>query len=113
MFFEIIKSLANEKKLSINQLERELGYSRNSLANYKSKKSKPSAKRVDELAKFFNVSTDYLLGNTDKRSSQLDIDLDEALDKSVAYDGNELSENDREAIKYLLKDYFAKKDGNL
>lgn len=35
MFYERLKSLALEKKLSLNQVEKNLKLSRNTLANYK------------------------------------------------------------------------------
>ena len=38
-----------------------------------------------------------------------DIDLDSAIDNSVAYDGTPITDNDREIIKDFLKDYFANK----
>jgi phage transcriptional regulator, cro/CI family len=40
-----------------------LGYGRNTL--YKIKNSTPNAERIAEIANYFNVSTDYLLGRTD------------------------------------------------
>lgn len=61
--FDRIKNLAKKQGLSINLLEEKLGYSRNTIYNLKS--SKPSAERLQEIADYFNVSTDYLLGRTD------------------------------------------------
>ena len=64
---------------------------------------------MEKLADFFNVSTDYLLGKTDIPDPESDIDLDSAIDNSVAYDGTPITDNDREIIKDFLKDYFANK----
>ena len=64
---------------------------------------------VEKLANFFNVSTNYLLGKTDIPEPESDIDLDSAIDNSVAYDGTPITDNDREIIKDFLKDYFANK----
>lgn len=61
--FDRIKELAKKQGLSINSLEEKLGYSRNTIYNLKS--SKPSTERISEIADYFNVSTDYLLGRTD------------------------------------------------
>ena len=58
---------------------------------------------------FFNVSTDYLLGKTDFPEPDSDIDLDTAIDNSVAFDGTPITDDDREIIKNYLKDYFANK----
>lgn len=43
-----------------------------SMSNYESGASSPDLDTVAELAKFYNVSTDYLLGVTDDRTSQVD-----------------------------------------
>lgn len=61
--FEKIKELADRQGISINKLEENLGYSRNTIYNLKTKK--PNAERIAEIADYFNVSTDYLLGRTD------------------------------------------------
>lgn len=61
--FDRIKELAKKQGLSINSLEEKLGYSRNTIYNLKN--SKPSTERISEIADYFNVSTDYLLGRTD------------------------------------------------
>lgn len=61
--FDRIKELAKKQGLSINLLEEKLGYSRNTIYNLKN--SKPSTERISEIADYFNVSTDYLLGRTD------------------------------------------------
>ena len=64
---------------------------------------------MEKLADFFNVSTDYLLGKTDIPDLDLDVDIDNAIDNSVAYDGTPITDNDRMIIKDFLKEYFANK----
>ena len=61
--FEKIKELAKKRGKSLGQVEEDLGYGRNSL--YKIKNSTPNAERIAEIANYFNVSTDYLLGRTE------------------------------------------------
>ena len=61
--FEKIKELAKKRGKSLGQVEEDLGYGRNTL--YKIKNSTPNAERIAEIANYFNVSTDYLLGRTD------------------------------------------------
>lgn len=60
--FEKIKELCKQRGITLIQLEETLGYSRNTL--YKLKTQKPNAERIAEIADYFNVSTDYLLGRT-------------------------------------------------
>jgi putative repressor-phage-associated len=64
--YEKIKELADNHGISLTKIEEDLGYSRNTL--YKLKSQKPNAERVSEIADYFNVSTDYLLGRTDNPS---------------------------------------------
>lgn len=61
--FEKIKELAKKQGKSLGAVEEDLGYGRNTL--YKIKNSTPNAERIAEIANYFNVSTDYLLGRTD------------------------------------------------
>ncbi|ABY46862.1 MULTISPECIES: helix-turn-helix domain-containing protein [Bacillus] len=67
--FDRVKELADGRGISIAELERNLGLSTNAL--YKLKKQKPSIDRVEVLAQYFDVSTDYLLGRTEKKYWEL------------------------------------------
>ncbi len=58
IFYKRIKKLANELGKSFNQIEKELGYSRNALSNYKTQ-TIPSAIRLLELAEYFDVTPRY------------------------------------------------------
>lgn len=60
-FYGRIKNLAEASDKSFNQIEKELGYSRNALSNYKGK-TMPSAIRLLELAEYFDVTPRYLMG---------------------------------------------------
>src|SRR5215471_13689521 len=67
-FYERLQTLIKEKHLSFNRVERDLGYPRNALSNYKHDRT-PNARRVAELAIYFSVSIPYLLGETDNKAS--------------------------------------------
>ncbi|EMK2594086.1 helix-turn-helix transcriptional regulator [Bacillus cereus] len=67
--FERVKELANNQGLSLAELERRLDFSPNTL--YKLKTQKPSIDRIEAIAQFFDVSTDYLLGRTKKKYWEL------------------------------------------
>ncbi len=64
-FYKRLQSLSKKNKKSFNQIEQDLNYGKNTLYNYK--KQNPNQERLLELAKYFNVSTDYLLGITDTK----------------------------------------------
>lgn len=61
--FDRIKSLANKQGKSINDIEREMGYSKNTL--YRLKRTNPSSETLEKIADHFKCSTDYLLGRVD------------------------------------------------
>lgn len=54
-----------KKNMSINKLERELDFPRNSLNNYKNGTT-PSVNRVLQVAKYFNVSMESLLDEDER-----------------------------------------------
>lgn len=58
--FDRVKKLADKQKITIVELEEKVGFSRNSL--YSWKKNNPSSEKLEKVADFFGVSTDYLLG---------------------------------------------------
>lgn len=60
VYERLIEQISYTKK-SVNQVERELGYPRNALHNYKYGRDL-SAKRLIELSHYFDVSPEYLLG---------------------------------------------------
>ena len=105
--FDRIKELAKKQGLSINSLEEKLGYSRNTIYNLKN--SKPSTERISEIADYFNVSTDYLLGRTDNPAiakdtvTKTEIDLKKDAAESFFYDGHELNDEDLDLISSLLE----------
>lgn len=74
--YERVSKLAAKNKITIAELERELGYSSASLR--KMKTNSPSADKVLAIAQYFGVSTDYLYGKTpiEKPADQLmDVDF--------------------------------------
>lgn len=67
--FDRVKKLAEEQKITIVELEEKLGFGRNSL--YSWKKKTPNGDSLQKVADYFNVSTDYLLGRTNKKYYEL------------------------------------------
>lgn len=104
--FDRIKNLAQKQGLSINSLEEKLGYSRNTIYNLKT--SKPSTERLQEIADYFNVSTDYLLGRTDNPKFYTtpdgrEVDLSDLRNRVVLFDGKPLSDDDVYKIEQIIK----------
>lgn len=110
--FERVKMLADKRKISIVELEEKLNFSKNSL--YAWKKSKPSIDKLNAVADYFHVSTDYLLGRTDDPNAgvapeERKLTVEEALASVMSSDGKPLTENDRQILTELIEAYIEKK----
>lgn len=108
--FDRIKQLAKKQGLSINALENKLNLSKNTIYNLKN--SKPSSDRLQEIADYFQVSTDYLLGRTDNPKIAKDgkeytsEDLREMAENAKTFDGKPLTDSDIEAIQNIIEIYL-------
>ena len=65
---EKLRSLRIEKKLTQKQVADRLGLAISAVSSYESGSRYPSYDALIKLARIFHVSTDYLLGLTDKRN---------------------------------------------
>lgn len=108
--FERIKELTKKQGKSLGQVEEDLNYGRNTL--YKIKTSTPNAERVSEIANYFHVSTDYLLGRTDNPNIAKDNqeytsdDLRKMAEKAKTFDGKPLTDSDIDAIQNIIEIYL-------
>ncbi|MGI7017248.1 helix-turn-helix domain-containing protein [Campylobacter coli] len=107
-----IKDLANEKGVSLSELERSIGISNGSISKWE--KSSPKADTLQKVADYFNVSVDYLLGRTNNRfyglsDKQREISIEQALKSVMSYDGKPMTDNDREILKGIIEAYMDKK----
>ena len=109
MFSIRLKNLRIQNGYTQKEMAENLGTSQPSYQNWEKGTRKPSRITLQQIANFFNVSTDFLLGETDIPDPESDIDLDSAIDNSVAYDGTPITEHDREIIKNYLNEYFSNK----
>ena len=101
--FERVKKLADSQKISILELESRLGFEKNFL--YRWKTSPPASDKLQKVADYFGVSTDYLLGRTDNPS----IDKGEPEEEFSTFfriDTKDIPEEDREKLEEELKEYF-------
>ena len=63
-----LKSLRTKKKLTQKQVSDMIGLAVSAVSSYESGSRYPSYDVLIKLARIFHVSTDYLLGMTDKRN---------------------------------------------
>lgn len=111
--FDKIKELADKQGISINILEEKLGYGTNTL--YRLKRSNPSSKVLKEIADYFDVSADYLLGRTDNPRIADDqkfnfegqeVDVEELAGTAMRFNGKPLTDKDKRAIQRIIEGFL-------
>jgi len=80
---ERVKLLCKQQGISLNKLEERLEFPRGYM--YTWKKKVPGVDRLQKVADYFQVSTDYLLGRTDnpKLSHADEIDIQKTVDEMI------------------------------
>lgn len=64
-----LKELRNDKDILQKELAEKLGLTQQTISLYESNKREPDYETLHKIANFFDVSTDYILGLTNERSS--------------------------------------------
>lgn len=105
--YQRIQDLAQAKNLTVRDVERALNYANGTLRKWK---NNANSQRLIEVANYFSVTTDYLLGRTKSPIKTLDQEINEALDKSVGTSGKPITDNDREIIKGMIEAYIKNKE---
>lgn len=95
--FEIIKELAQKRGKNVKEVALELGFGENLF--YKWKNQSPTTDKLEAVADYFNVSTDYLLG----REKQITIEDIEHF-PLIANSGKPISEKTRRILVSILKE---------
>lgn len=107
-----IKELANQRKVSVAELERALGFGNGSISKWN--KQSPSTEKLKQVADYFQVSLDYLVGRSDDKydlSPQEKIDIGVEAEKmmkglneegSINFYGEPMSDEDKEATLSAL-----------
>ena len=67
-FIERLNLLCKEKGISISKMIKDLGMANGNVTNW-NKGAVPKGETLNKIADYFNVSTDYLLGKTEKRQA--------------------------------------------
>lgn len=114
MIGQTIRDLRKEKRVSQTELAKIVGVSQTTVTAWETGKAEPSSSAVSNLADYFNVTTDYLLGRPEKKDDDskpaaVD-DLDEMIDNARSFGGKQMTENDREIIKAYLKGFYDNKN---
>ena len=104
MLKDRIKKLRKEKKLSQRELAKKINLSPSTIAMYETGQRKPDTDKLKQIADFFNVSIDYLLGNTDEKKP-----VDEIIKNEEAVEIKELMERYQVMLERDELDESAKK----
>lgn len=86
---EIVKDLAEQRKMTIAEVERAAGISNGTIGKWD--KQNPSIEPLQKLANFFDVSTDYLLGRSTDRAKNM-----------FAFDGEIVTDEEYDFLKSVL-----------
>ncbi len=110
-----IKDLAAEKRISLAELERRTGLSSGSITKWG--KSSPSIDKLQKIADYFNVSTDYLIGRnqtpkdaTENETKELKNILQN--EAGLTYSQETVTPEDRAAIDSMIASYYWNKGRN-
>jgi len=93
-----IKDLADSHHQSIAEVERHLSFGNGTIAKWDTRS--PSSEKLQKVADYFDVSTDYLLGRDAKENKTADL-ADK--DTVFTYEGREIPAEDLEYMKRLLR----------
>ena len=111
MFAERLKTLRLQAKMTQKEISNRLEISQPTYQRYEKSEREPNQEMVQKIANLFNVSIDYLFGNTDeKNSKEVEDDLEKSLDTFKSFDGKPMSDHDRDVIRELLRDMFDDED---
>lgn len=104
--FDNIKKITKERGYSIAEVERKAGISTNYMYQWKTRN--PSPKSLEAVAKVLNVSVDELLSK--ESIANRDLEVEEAIDSMRSYQGNPITESQREILRGIIKGYLDSKD---
>lgn len=103
-----LKKLRNKKGISQQQLADVIGTSQQSINKYENHSIEPDIDTLILMAKFFNTSVDYLIGNT-----QINRIIENVKPNDLNQDETELVENyrklnkkRRESIRMIIDNYL-------
>lgn len=106
-----LKELRNQKHISQQQLADIIGISQQSINKYENHSVEPDIDTLIRLAKYFNTSVDYLIGNTD---------INHIIEKVEKYDLNteecklidcyrQLNDKEKDSITLVIDNYINQK----
>ena len=105
---DLIKSLSEEKNISLCEISRRVGQAKSGISRYFNKTRTFPLNRANDYAKALGVTPEYLLG-VKPIKQEPDIskyDMRELAKSAKTFDGQPINEEDIEAIQNILEIYF-------
>lgn len=99
-FSDILRILRTKNRLSQKDIGDIVGISSQAVSKWENGVSQPDNDSLIKLSKYFNVSVDYLLGNTDTENQT--IKYDNELEKVLFSKAKDLSDKDKEAVLNII-----------
>ncbi len=120
MLKKILKNEREKRNLSQKELSQIINVSQQTIGSWETGRTEPNSEALHQLADFFNISVDYLLGRSTSKHNILpeseqtiDQHLEEVLEqlagegKSLMFKGQPMSEQTKEALLMSLKNTLA------
>lgn len=106
-----LEELRKQLGLSQNELAEKLNMTQQRISAYEKGKREPDINTITQLADFFGVSTDYLLGKSNIRKT--DAEIKKEFDFAYHKDAEGLTDEEiADAIRFYKQIKYGKKDNN-
>lgn len=108
-----LKKLRSERGLTQIELSKNLNINRATYAHYETGRREPDIETLKLLADYFNVSVDYLLGNSDKKESEPENDIPQAYSDKYKVTKKDLKQHDEvleHAQAFMMDDKVGEED---
>jgi transcriptional regulator with XRE-family HTH domain len=105
MFYDRFRQLCENKGISCNKAALEIGLSNATPTKWRKTGATPTGETLDRIAKYFGVSTDYLLGKETEKAPTVSGERDILDDIDIAFYGEfrELTEDDKETVRDMVR----------
>ena len=99
--WEIFESLCNKRGVTFYKVSKETGISTSTLTNWKKGRYTPKADKIKAIADFFEVSVEYLMGESDNVQKGKD-DASIVMDKELMDAARKIQSLPKDKRDYLL-----------
>ena len=107
MFSTRLAKLREELGLTRKEVAEKLNIDQTTYGKYELSKRQPDYDTLQKIASFFNVSVDYLLGRTNVRNSNNNVDEDFPDDVKVLMRSvSKLTDKQKEIVKRLVQEFI-------